>query len=371
MADTSSEHSGNELLEVGSLYFDRGDFLIAIQKISKASGLFFVQRDFDQYLECQNLLLRMYGEMGDEANILKIKEDIQDLALREGFELTSKTYYTLGICANYREQYDLALEHFQRALELGLHSDNKKDMCYAILGVATVYANQGKLTDSLKEIYNLKVFFEVLDLSLLKIMTQFLNGKIVYKLGRYEEAIEVYWECYELLKDNKNIAYMVKVLYRMGLAYRELGDINLARVYLKLACRSVDRVSMRPMYEWIKADLETLGITDEKDYDLILNTDSHVVTERRKGRVDFKNQFILLDLLHLFMKKPGTAYSKEELVEQVWKQDYNPSVHDNKIYVTIKRLRKMIEPDYEKPKYVFRGKNGYYLNKSTRVLLQQ
>ncbi|MFN9068914.1 MAG: helix-turn-helix domain-containing protein, partial [Bdellovibrionales bacterium] len=68
---------------------------------------------------------------------------------------------------------------------------------------------------------------------------------------------------------------------------------------------------------------------------------------------------------------PGIVFSKEYLVENVWRQAYDPSVHDNKIYVTIKRLRKMIEPDFDKPKYIFRAKNGYFMNKSARVHLEQ
>jgi DNA-binding response OmpR family regulator len=91
--------------------------------------------------------------------------------------------------------------------------------------------------------------------------------------------------------------------------------------------------------------------------------------ERKLGRIDFKNQFILLDLLRLFVQNQGTIYSKEYLVENIWRQPYDPAVHDNKIYVTIKRLRKLIEPDYEKPKYIFRAKNGYYMNKAARVHL--
>ena len=86
--------------------------------------------------------------------------------------------------------------------------------------------------------------------------------------------------------------------------------------------------------------------------------------------VDFKNQFVLLDMLRLFINSPGETFSKEELVKRVWKQNYDPSVHDNKIYVTIKRLRKLIEPDYEKPKYIFRAKNGYYLNKETKIFFE-
>jgi DNA-binding response OmpR family regulator len=71
------------------------------------------------------------------------------------------------------------------------------------------------------------------------------------------------------------------------------------------------------------------------------------------------------------MKTPGEVYAKEIIVEKIWKQTYDPSVHDNKLYVTIKRLRKMIEPDFGKPKYIFRAKNGYFLNKNVKVLLQR
>ena len=77
-----------------------------------------------------------------------------------------------------------------------------------------------------------------------------------------------------------------------------------------------------------------------------------------------------MDLLKLFLRNPGQVFSKEALVREVWKQEYDPATHDNKVYVTIKRLRRLIEPDYDRPKYIFRSKNGYYLNKSTKVLVQ-
>jgi DNA-binding response OmpR family regulator len=114
-----------------------------------------------------------------------------------------------------------------------------------------------------------------------------------------------------------------------------------------------------------------LGGDGATNYDLIFELENHAVVERKLGRVDFKNQFILMDLLKLFVKNQGQVYSKEFLVENVWRQAYDPSVHDNKIYVTIKRLRKMIEPDYDKPKYIFRAKNGYFMNKSAKVLIEQ
>jgi DNA-binding response OmpR family regulator len=104
---------------------------------------------------------------------------------------------------------------------------------------------------------------------------------------------------------------------------------------------------------------------------MVFDLDNHAIIEKSLGKIDFKNQFILLDLLKLFISHQGQIFSKEYLVEQVWKQDYDPEVHDNKIYVTIKRLRKMIEPDYDKPKYIFRAKNGYYLSKNAKVELNE
>ena len=70
------------------------------------------------------------------------------------------------------------------------------------------------------------------------------------------------------------------------------------------------------------------------------------------------------------MSQPGSIYSKESLVEKIWQQKYNPLVHDNKIYVTIKRLRELLEPDYKNPKYIFRTKEGYYMSKKIRALIK-
>lgn len=363
--------SGHQTFEVGKLYYDRGDFKIAIEKLKKAANLFFEDKDMDLYLECQNLLLRMYGERGEDEKIMQVKEHLQDLALASEITLNSQTYYTLGVCASYRKQYEVGREHFQRALELALKEDNKKDMCHAILGLAMCKMVFGQNDEALKEIYNLNIFFEVIDLPALKMASQIVNGRILLNTGRPDEALEVFRKCYESLKSEKNIVFYTKTLCWMGVAYKELGDKNLAKLYLKLAASTVDPESLTLLHRFICEHLEEIGLSSDIDFDIVFNLKSGAVTEKRRGRIEFKNQFILLDLLHLFVKNPGKVFSKEELVEKVWKQPYNPSVHDNKVYVTIKRLRKLIEPDYDKPRYIHRGKMGYYLGKETRVLLEQ
>jgi len=359
------------LFELGKLYYDRSDFDLAEERLEQASNLFYKAKNFDQYLKSQNILLRIHAEREDNEQINSTKEKLQDLVLKEGFELSAKTYYTLGICATYKNQLDIALEYFQKSLAIGLAADDKEDMCYAINGIAIAYFMMGRYADSLREIYNLQVFFQVLPLMELKLSSQILNGAILRKQERYDQALEVFWECYATLREVKNMYMYVYLLYNMGATYQSMGNNDLARTYMQLAKRSVDGKNLKQLSRYIDTKLEEMGIRPNADFDLIFNVANNSVTEKKKGKVDFKNQFILLDLLHLFIKTPGHVYSKEILVKKIWNQEYDPAIHDNKIYVTIKRLRQLIEPDYDKPKYIFRSKNGYFLNKSPKILIEQ
>lgn len=357
-------------LEVGKLYSDRGDFILAIPKLKEAADLFLRRKQFEQYLEAQNSLLRIYAERDQFDEIQSFKEHIQDLILKEGFELNSQTYYTLGVCTSYRGQDEAALEYFRKALSIALATDNKKDICYAINGLAISLKNQGKYAEALKEIYNLQVFFQVLDMPRIRMGSQVLNAQILNELKRHDQALELLWQTYDLLKENKILNILIGVLYNIGKTYALLGDKDSAKTYYKLCSRSIDPKNSVRMSKAVQQALQELGDDAKETFDLIFDSENHAIVERKLGRVDFKNQFILMDLLRLFVQQQGHVFSKEFLVEQVWKQSYDPAVHDNKIYVTIKRLRKMIEPDYDKPKYIFRAKNGYFMNKSAKVLIE-
>jgi tetratricopeptide (TPR) repeat protein len=367
-----SDRSFDQCFEVGKLYCDRGDFKSALTHLNEAATGYFSEKDFRGYLKTLNLLLRIYAEMERFDDIQATKEKLQDLVLKEGFELNSKTYYTLAVCAAYKDQTEMALDYLQKALAIALAGDHKEDICHAIFGLASIYANPkiGRYTDALKEIYNLEVFFQVYSMPELKISTQMLNAGILRSLKKYDEAIAVLWRAYDDIRATKNLNVIVNLQLMLGECYMDLGDKEIARLYLGLASKTADPENMVRLSRRVQSRLDQLGGDQDKNFDLVFDQHSHSVTERKLGRIDFKNQFILLDLLRLFMQNQGTVYSKEFLVENVWKQSYDPTVHDNKIYVTIKRLRKLIEPDYEKPKYIFRAKNGYYMNKGARVLIE-
>lgn len=377
MIQTNIDHLAPEKLnddrifELGKLHADRGDFDSAINYLNQASEIYFSSKDFSQYLKCQNLLLRIYTEKEQFDEINLTKEKLQDLVLKEGFELNAKTYYTLSTCACYKGQYENALDYAQKSLSLALVQDNKEDICNSIFLIALVYSFLGKYTDALKEIYNLQVFFQVYDFHELKISTKLLNTRILRDLKKYDEALSIAWETYEEAKELRNNVININILGMLGVIYFEAGDKELSRLYLNMASKMVDVKNQVRLSRMINSYLDKLGGENKQSYDIVFDEINHSITEKKLGKIDFKNQFILLDLLKLFILNQGIVYSKEYLVENVWKQPYDPLVHDNKIYVTIKRLRKLIEPDYDKPKYIFRAKNGYYFNKSARVLMEK
>lgn len=359
------------LYQLGKLHCERGDFSNAIEHLQEAYQGFIAERRLDEYLDALALLLRIHAERAEFDQIQILKEQLQDMVIKESLKLNSRIYYTLGLCASYKKQNDVAFDYLQKALNLALESDNKRDICYALNGLAIVYYKQGRINDALKEIYNLEVFFEVIDLPELKLSVKLINGHLLRSLGKFEQALEIFWQGYDLLKTTKNIAQYDYFLMALARTYYELNELNLSQMYLSLAERSIDPVNMVSLHkDLLKFKAAIQSQNDQVEYDITYNQISQAVTERNIGTVVFKNQFILLDMLRLFLQNPGRVFSKEELVDKVWKESYDPQVHDNKIYVTIKRLRKLIEPDYDTPKYIYRAKNGYYLNKSVKVLLE-
>jgi tetratricopeptide (TPR) repeat protein len=367
----SANLKATELYEMGKLKGELGDFQASIATLEEAAVLYSEDRNHKKYIKCLTLCLRMYAEMEDQKALQSVKDRLYDYVTREKIELNSTTYYTLALVCSYRGEYAQALEYLEKALALALAEDSKEDMCYAIHGLAAVYWSLGRAEDSLKEIYNLRVFFQVMKLPDLEVSSQILNGYILVSLKRYEEALDVFWKAFEALKNQKNMYTYVSLLFAMGYAYAEAGEVDLAKTYMRLAQQMADPQNFVFLLRKITELNKRLMGKNENNFDLVFDQTSNSVVERKKGRIDFKNQFILLDMLKLFLKSPGEVYSKEALVKAVWKQEYDPSVHDNKIYVTIKRLRQLIEPDFDKPKYIYRAKNGYYLNRNAKVSIEQ
>jgi len=357
----------DRLYELSKLYCDRGDYNLALPNLIETSEAYLADKNYDKYLKCAIHILRIYAEQEEYDHLSAYKEKLQDIVIRENIQLTSRVYYVFGIAAVYKGQVDNGLEYFKIALEHALKTDNKEDTCYAILGLSICYRHQKKYDEALREIYNLNIFIQFIENSDLKTSVLSANAIVLLDLKRFDQALDLFWLACEQVKQSKQLSTSIGLLANIGICLFELGQKDAAKVYFDIVKKSTDSANSKKPLAAIAKYVEQIKDTNKENFDLVFDGENHLITEKTIGKIDFKNQFILLDLLKLFISKQGEVFSKEYLVEHIWKQDYDPTVHDNKIYVTIKRLRKMIEPDYDHPKYIFRSKNGYFLNKSIKV----
>ena len=97
-----------------------------------------------------------------------------------------------------------------------------------------------------------------------------------------------------------------------------------------------------------------LSLEEDKEGDDILEFDELIV-DTAKRKVTLRGETIDLtskeyDLLLLFFRNPGKAYSREELLNTVWGYSYDG--HSHTVNSHINRLRSKIEEDPSEPHYI-------------------
>jgi DNA-binding winged helix-turn-helix (wHTH) protein len=60
---------------------------------------------------------------------------------------------------------------------------------------------------------------------------------------------------------------------------------------------------------------------------------------------NLRRRSLLKRLLFLFAGAPGQVFSKEQIVEQVWRVDYHPLRHDAALFTNIMRIRRLLGQD--------------------------
>lgn len=60
-----------------------------------------------------------------------------------------------------------------------------------------------------------------------------------------------------------------------------------------------------------------------------------------REELDFSNKPLLFRLTQFFALRPNELISKEELVTKVWLERYQPMIHDNSVYNSVHRLKKL------------------------------
>lgn len=370
-ASTEPRHAGEQRLQIGLYAYHRGDYAQALSHLEKACDFFSRSHQHEKFIESCSYLLRILAEREEFARIDRIEQRVINILVNVDLRptLKSRVMYVLGICSCYQDtRHDQAMNRFREAIDFAVLGEDKSALAAPLYGAATVLYARQRYDEALVQLERLSVLLSCLSLPDVQSASLLLGSMIRRNQGLTDTALESAWAAFDSLKHNPHMVLYLNTLCVLGTLYTLKKDPTSARLYLDLAERTVKRDEFPRIARLIDDGLKSLGAFKAPEVDLKFDTRTGILHERIKGEIRFEGQFVLRDLLHLFMRSPGVVFSKSEIVDAVWKESYSPEVHDNKIYVTIKRLRKLLEAEGRSKDYILRAKGGYLL--SPKVTIQ-
>lgn len=338
-------------LELGKLYFKIVDFEQAIQQLKTGMQEAKDAREYSRWCQYLPLLLRIYAERMEFAEIAILKAELAEFETAGLLKATSNTHYTLGISACFEGKLDPAENYFSAALEL---SEGLLESAQARFGLCVVSSHRQRYEETLRTLNGLNDELRLSLLPDLRLATRLLMAVCRRSLGQFDQALEILGELQSQCRVEQNLFMSLSVLYCYGTVCQQMRDGEKARQYFEMVRSLLAPKDLRHLDVQIEKRLAELQ-------PVFQIADQGVVTPEGK-RVNFGNQFILKALLKRLAGQKGQSLNKEDLCQLLWKQDYNPLIHDNKIYVTIRRLRRLIEPSGKTPRYILSSPDGYLFN---------
>jgi len=356
--------------DFGQSLFHQGEFLKAAEVLEGFCNS--AEKSSPEYSEALFHRLRIYTELElDEKRQILEKELYQNLSTLNQKDMALFNYVQ-GYNAFIEKQYEESHFLFEKSLQHAVETSCRFTLAQALFGcVFASLALQRDLGNIDHKMSKLEMLSEQLERADLRVSVLSLKTDVALQNKEYQKAIDLAWKAYDQVKFVKNNFLGISIIATLGHVYLVSGDHEKAHLYLTLAYRSIDPTQYKLLARKISRLLKKINVESFSDYDLILDEQKNVLIEKSKGPVELKNQFLLMDLLKLLMLNPGVPFSKEELAKKLWNQKYDPAVHDNTIYVTIKRIRSLIEPNPHHSKYILRSRKGYLLNQDSTVLIHK
>lgn len=368
--------------ERGLYAYHRGDYTLALIEFERACESATQLDDYTRYVDSCTYYLRILAEREEFSKIAQTEERIISILNSPAAgtlapNLKSRALYVLGICACWfsptpaetTSRQELAMRRFHEAIDFAMLAGTKEALAAPLYGAATVHYACGRYEEALRELERLGVLLSCLHLPDLVSASHLLRSLVLRNQGNLDKALTSAWAAFDTLKHHPHLVLYLHTLCVLGTVYSALGDETSARIYLDLADRSLKRDEFPRIARLVDEATASLGHLPHGAADLVYDTRTGVLIEKSKGEIRFDGQFILRDLLLSFLQNPGKIFTKEALVRTVWHEDYDPKIHDNKIYVTIKRLRALLESPSSQTEYILRAKEGYFLNPKARVLI--
>lgn len=358
----STRIQGQGFYRLAKLYYDKSDLVKAEEFFVKALEMSEFPRDTFAIFKTYGFLIRIHSQMLNERDaekyILLSEKILEEYAVNAG-SLTAEYFYNVGVVSSYRGEFAKAKENYQLSYKKSQEENEPELVAKSLFSLATSLFNLGESKESLLFLSQLSELLVILKKDYLKGSMHILFARIYTELNNYKEALTAYEEALRTLQKKSCWNLYCSILLGKGIVYKKMGEFDKALIYFNLSKNSTVENVFRKLAEEIKEQVEDVN---DSSVELYLDRHNRVIHEQFLGTIDFKHRFVLLEILFLLARNSGTYFNKDDLAKAIWKDEYNPLIHDKLIYTSVSRLRKLIEPKDGKRKYILRGKDGYTFN---------
>jgi DNA-binding winged helix-turn-helix (wHTH) protein len=378
------------LFELGQLYLEKCDFPNAMDCFEKVKTEALQFHLYDNYFRSITCLLRIHAERLDfDKHASLLREVMQVGSSLTGYKrYLPKIHYKRGIAAAYKQNNEETRLQFTTAKtlceELLLDEtlakkdweDVQRDLLttrYSLAVLEKDLKNPGQalvlseaLLKEIEELSHGEKAFEFAQLYDIEAGIVILQGHCHRYLGDHVKALDRYWVAHGILKAHRNWSHYYYVLLGLGRTYLEMGNTERAQIFFDLITDAISDLELNALKQLLERVSKTVNEASGSSR-LMIDRERKVIVEPTLGEVHFERRFVLLEILYLLASQPGKIFTKEELVDKIWRESYNPMIHDSKVYTSISRLRKLIEPDFRRPVYILNERDGYAFNLAIQV----
>lgn len=355
--------------DLGKVYYDKASLNKANECFSKAVKFLDYPRDVFLGLKTYGFLIRITSELllNEKTNeYVAESEELTDSLTSILGSLNAEYFYNVGSICNYKGNFEEAKKNFLLACKMAKEENEPELLAKCLLSVSRVSLSLNELGECQEYLTQLKQLLTIIDKDYIIGSMNFFFGRLNLLLGKNDLAIKYFDIANNCMKLKKSWNMLGQVLLNKGRAYKNLGEFAKALTYFELAKDVVDSDEFRRLFTIIQNEIDDVN---DSTVDIYLDRINRKITEKELGTIDFKHRFVLLEILFLLATNIGSYFDKDRLAKAIWKDEYNPLIHDKLIYTSISRLRRLIEPKTAKSrrKYIIRGKDGYTFNPHVKI----
>jgi DNA-binding winged helix-turn-helix (wHTH) protein len=328
--------------------------------------------DLKATMEALSGLLRLAAEALDEEAVREWDQELDALMAAHPRQIPAMAWHCKGAVATYHKQPRLAQRYFHRFLRaVGGARGSEEQVAKGWVMLAITLSQRGRVARAKWLAEEILRRFEARNFRSINGIVYLLLGTLAERAREYDVAMGWFQKAHSSFLGEHNWNYHLYVLYGYARLARVTQNYSQAYWYLDL----VDKATAHAEFAMLRQHLAVERSRLEQDaVDLIVDSRHGVVKTRDGQSVSLRKQYVLLHILEALSsahRKAGEdnerGLSKAEIIERVWKEQYRPEAHDNKLYYNINRLRKLIEPDVRKPQYLLNWKEGYRLAPGLRI----